>query len=371
MKILFLCGSLEPGRDGVGDYTRRLAIECQHLGQQVAIIAINEKMLAASRINDMQQEGSLSVLTHRLSAKESWGKRKAKTEEIISRFSPEIISFQYVSFSFHNKGIPYFLPRWMSEIAGFQAKWHFMFHELWITESIGESLKDWLLSQIQKQIIKKLLNQVNSPLIHTSTLKYHTMLKKLGFRADVLPIFSNLPKGRKSVLPHISDRKEKFIAVFFGHLHEVENFAEKIKTLSNVLENELNKQLEIIHIGANQHPKTLNWINQLPHPTFSLGFLTAQEAADIIYNADIGLSNYPVELVQKSGSIASILYNGLPVIVLSSVKTKTHLPEFKEVKVWDEGLDLQQFIDQKPDFSSKYDPRHTAQHLLEVFKSPQ
>lgn len=25
MTILFLCGSLEPGRDGVGDYTRRLA----------------------------------------------------------------------------------------------------------------------------------------------------------------------------------------------------------------------------------------------------------------------------------------------------------------------------------------------------------
>jgi hypothetical protein len=24
IKILFICGSLEPGKDGVGDYTRRL-----------------------------------------------------------------------------------------------------------------------------------------------------------------------------------------------------------------------------------------------------------------------------------------------------------------------------------------------------------
>ena len=27
MKIVFICGCLEPGKDGVGDYTRRLSAE--------------------------------------------------------------------------------------------------------------------------------------------------------------------------------------------------------------------------------------------------------------------------------------------------------------------------------------------------------
>ena len=37
MKIAFLCGSLEPWRDGVGDYTRRLAGDLQACGHQVLV----------------------------------------------------------------------------------------------------------------------------------------------------------------------------------------------------------------------------------------------------------------------------------------------------------------------------------------------
>ena len=46
MKLIFICGSLEPGRDGVGDYTRRLAGELIRQGHQIAIIALNYKIIA-------------------------------------------------------------------------------------------------------------------------------------------------------------------------------------------------------------------------------------------------------------------------------------------------------------------------------------
>ena len=45
MKIMFICGSLEPGKDGVGDYTRRL---CAHLKKhhiEVGILAYNDKFI--------------------------------------------------------------------------------------------------------------------------------------------------------------------------------------------------------------------------------------------------------------------------------------------------------------------------------------
>jgi hypothetical protein len=42
MKILFLTGSLEPGKDGVGDYTRLLANECGERGHEVFLLGLND-----------------------------------------------------------------------------------------------------------------------------------------------------------------------------------------------------------------------------------------------------------------------------------------------------------------------------------------
>jgi hypothetical protein len=40
MRIVFLCFSLEPGRDGVGDYTRALAGELIRPGHEVCAVAM-------------------------------------------------------------------------------------------------------------------------------------------------------------------------------------------------------------------------------------------------------------------------------------------------------------------------------------------
>jgi hypothetical protein len=44
MKIVFVCGSVEIGRDGVGDYTRQLGLELLNQGHEVRIIGINDKV---------------------------------------------------------------------------------------------------------------------------------------------------------------------------------------------------------------------------------------------------------------------------------------------------------------------------------------
>lgn len=44
MKFLFICGSLEPGKNGVGDYTRRLAGECIRMGHDAMILALDERI---------------------------------------------------------------------------------------------------------------------------------------------------------------------------------------------------------------------------------------------------------------------------------------------------------------------------------------
>src|SRR5690606_25960988 len=121
------------------------------------------------------------------------------------------------------------------------------------------------------------------------------------------------------------------------------------------IEHQMKKELVILHIGNNRNPKTLKLINQLSSQlniqTISMGFLPAQEAADILYNSDIGISNYPIGLIHKSGSIASMLYNELPVVLLVENRQATETDCLSEVKPFSGSLDLNHFIYQKPIFA--------------------
>ena len=47
MKIVFICGSAQPGKDGVGDYVRLLALSLLKMGHQAAIVAYNDKFVSA------------------------------------------------------------------------------------------------------------------------------------------------------------------------------------------------------------------------------------------------------------------------------------------------------------------------------------
>ena len=60
LKVLFICGGLHPGADGVGDYVRRLAAELICQGHLAGIIALNDAHTNLE-INDYQQEGGLRI----------------------------------------------------------------------------------------------------------------------------------------------------------------------------------------------------------------------------------------------------------------------------------------------------------------------
>ena len=43
MKVVFVTSCLEPGRDGVGDYTRSLAEESTKLGHRAGLLALQDR----------------------------------------------------------------------------------------------------------------------------------------------------------------------------------------------------------------------------------------------------------------------------------------------------------------------------------------
>ena len=50
MNIAFICGSLEPGKDGVGDYLQRLGLELLQQGHKVSLIAIHDHFVVEDNL---------------------------------------------------------------------------------------------------------------------------------------------------------------------------------------------------------------------------------------------------------------------------------------------------------------------------------
>ena len=99
MKIIFICGSLEPARDGVGDYTRKLAAEIIRQGHKATIVSLAEEnnfdlFKGVQHCEDIEIPVLRSaVIFHKNYVQEvkAW----------IDEFNPGWISLQFVPFSFH------------------------------------------------------------------------------------------------------------------------------------------------------------------------------------------------------------------------------------------------------------------------------
>jgi hypothetical protein len=57
LKILFVCSCLEPGLDGVGDYTRRLAVELVALGHSCTLLALADGLVQEATGSEIATKG--------------------------------------------------------------------------------------------------------------------------------------------------------------------------------------------------------------------------------------------------------------------------------------------------------------------------
>ena len=140
MKILFLCGSAEPGKDGVGDYTRRLCGELIRIGHQAQILSLFDKH-SDTFISQIQVIENTDVLVNRIPIKLPYSKRLSFTNEIIQKFTPDWISLQYVPHSFNLKGLPFWLISFLKKV-NIKHKWHVMFHVMNYFHPLREIIKN-------------------------------------------------------------------------------------------------------------------------------------------------------------------------------------------------------------------------------------
>ncbi|MCW3094231.1 MAG: glycosyltransferase family 1 protein [Ferruginibacter sp.] len=321
MKITFLCGSLEPGRDGVGDYTRKLAIELIRNGHQVGIVALNDKHLK-SKFNGLQQLEGFDIPVLRVASNEIPAKRFHQASSWIDDFGPDWLSLQFVPFSFHTKGLAFGLGK-LLEGLGKEKRWHIMVHELWVGMEKGAPLKFVCWGWLQKQLIGSLFSRLQPAVVHTQTDLYMKMLAQMGFTVQHLPLFGNIEKARidsengSAYLP-ASGISKNISFVVFGGIHPgapISQLAKELKfygTTNNV-------KVEMRMIGRCGYEQE-SWKKACEAAGLLvkvLGEQSPEHISHVLTNSSFGISTTPTALIGKSGSVAAMQEHGLPVLCVS------------------------------------------------------
>lgn len=329
MKIAFFCSCLEPGKDGVGDYMRQLAAECaRQSGGNNLLVSLNDGDLPPSEATEERQEG---LRTLRLGAGRSWSGRAEEVAPVLKEFSPDAVSFHYIPFGFHPRGLAHGWPGPLHKL--FQA-WpiHLMFHELWLGSYLGAPWKERLLGEIQKLEMRHLVRKWRPRAIHTSNPAYVSLLREAGIPATRLRMYGAIPKvpeedvskwfaeemEASGITFDPAQRDDYWFGLFFGTLHA--NWPHE--PLFGILEKaaaKRKKKVVILSLGFLRSGDLL-W-SRLQHAyrdrfQFArLGQKPSEDVARLFASVDFGLTSSPGNILGKSSAAAAMMDHELPVLV--------------------------------------------------------
>jgi glycosyltransferase involved in cell wall biosynthesis len=300
LKIAFLTSCLEPGRDGVGDYTAALADECERLGHQTARLALCDPFATTSRDPRLLRVGGVVNNPDQV----------ALARGFLRDFAPDFVSLQFVCYGFHPRGLCWGAADLLRRIIG-RVPVQVMFHELWIGAEKGASWKDRVVGAMQRACMMRLFSRLDIRHTSTSNPAYAALLGRYGMDAEVLPLFGSVPPPQRRV------RKERGVSwrfLMFGTLHPVwppEPLLAHLRALG--------VPVEIWHAGHVGSGADL-WERMAREYAGAISFRklgpqTPEQLAEFFADVDFGIATTPWEIIGKSASVAAMLEHGLPVIV--------------------------------------------------------
>ncbi len=332
MKIIFICGSLESGCDGVGDYTIRLAAQLIIEGHVVQAIALHDKYLENEK-KYIEYVNGVKLPILRLSSNLSWSARLATVRRIIKLYSPDWVSLQYVPYAYQRNGIPFRLATFLKKINN-RGKWHVMIHEPYLAKQ--KSLKNKLISLLQNISLRLIIKSITPALVHTSIKEYQRLLSEISIKSSLLGLFGNIPIARDSLRPNKQlFEKKKFTGIYFGaapalKYHTI--FAQKLRAFCQTHKGEVG----IIFCGrSGRHGQQFTEAIERACGEFncdvvSVGELEPHVLSKLFLESNFGISRVPPIFAGKSGSAISMLEHALPLwFPLQNSRPVTEYIEYK------------------------------------------
>ncbi|MGJ8651213.1 MAG: hypothetical protein ACSHX4_12715 [Opitutaceae bacterium] len=316
MRIVFICGSLDPGRDGVGDYSRQLAHACLKNGHQCLLVSLNDA------VNEDTNSEGIEII-RRQGLLDTNSESQAQLLERIVNWAPDWCSLQFVCFAFHPKGFTQNLFRFLSQFP-VGIKRHVMFHELWIRQAPVMPFKLRILGLMQRCQILRAIRKWQPQLCHSSNPLYLHLLANNGIEAQALSLFGNIPIADQDIelakehLPwHPASKDERIVLVPFSQLDrwEVEASIERLFKLAKSAK----VRLRLVQVGMDRNgekrwQQIANLAERHGGTCDQLGPQEASTISTLMQAADIGMNSSHIDISQKSGAVLSMLEHGLPVL---------------------------------------------------------
>lgn len=321
MKIAFICASLEPGRDGVGDYTRRLAAACARFGHACLLLAINDRHVDCLTVED----DLAGTAVHRWPAEMPWAERTVAVQHELANFGPDCVSWQFVSYGFHPRGIV--APELIAlarDLTSLRSQ--VTLHEIWIGVARGDPPWHRLTGWWQARSVLAFLRAVQPMHVQTSNPSYAAVLARHGWSATVLPVFSNIavvpssPEERAAAmlrhLPAGVDHTGRLVGITFGTLHPQWRPHEVARWMqSAAVQRGRDPVLLAVGRPGVYGPRILEEAAALGLKIAATGELPPAEVSLLLQSADFGIATHPWALLGKSGAVSAMLAHGLPVLV--------------------------------------------------------
>ena len=181
MRLVFLCSGLEPGRDGVGDFTRALARECAAAGHTVRLAAVRDEFgqeLSSPNAGEFRQR-DIFRRPGELRALAAW----------LRDFNPDWASAQFTPFGFHPRGLGGRRAGLLRELLPATTRRHIMLHEIWLQPGRGGALRHRALGWAQRRSVDAWTGSGWQPsVVHTQARLHQARLRARGVEAKLLPL---------------------------------------------------------------------------------------------------------------------------------------------------------------------------------------
>jgi hypothetical protein len=287
VKIAFLLPTLQFGRDGIADYTQKIASWSVGQGHETRIIPLGR--------NDWLRDRN--GLTQRM----------ADAQSQIVAFAPDVVSWQFDSQIFHPQAI---FPSWVvPRFHTGQAIIHLMAHETWSSGEKNPRLRRRLKGIMQRRSVLKGLKIIKPDLCHTSNELYAHHLRSCNLKSTILP----LPSAISALEP--IRLETNYLApvlklVFFGGFHDNWDPRPFLMSLRKT-----SGKFEIHHVGMIKSGLEFlqegcrDWADLIQH-----GEASEYNVSKILMNAHFGVSSYNLSHLRKSSIYAAFIEHGLPVL---------------------------------------------------------
>lgn len=321
MKVLFICGCLEKGMDGIGDYTWKFSAECENQGISCILLSANDRYVA-----EMESGILGGIPCYRMPATLTWKQKGSELIKILHANAPvNWVSIQFVSFGFNQKGVMLGMTPFFKTLKGY--KIHIMMHELWVGEERGASAKMKVLGILQRRTIISFLKKLKPSVIHTSIPLYRRILELYGIKSTILPLFSNVSFYKGSPSEEFDDqiprqlainRGQYLIGCLFGSLYHQSWDLSSLLSLLNSESKRLGKKPMMVALGKMRSGQSF-W-DGLPVRFPGIDFLSIGPKDEYFISyflnkfVDFGVITTPAIISGKSGSYMTFLEHGLPVV---------------------------------------------------------